>query len=328
MNETDMTATIASTPSEMVPVTPAPPRRRAAGTVKRTPAQATAKPRTVKADNSPQMGLDLWPDTVRGIPNAALRGSLFSISQVRPTAKKRELIAAVDGIEVRVKGERFNQSDLDVWEELIHMARGKAFGDRVQFSSNALLKALDRATGGTQHEQLADDIMRLRGTSVEVRWVKEGKKFVGGLISEYFYDENSQAYVVIFSEKMLKLFSEGYTRVDWEQRKLLKSNNLAKWLHAFYSSHAEPFDYKVETIRDLCGSKSEQRLTDFRKQLRVALEKLKTIGALLEWKIDPKSDLVAVRKKPSASQARHLEKRKERENNAAFNAPQDGFEHF
>jgi len=328
MNETDMTATNAGIPSDISPVTPVPRRRRAPTVVKSTPAVQAAKSRAVKTDNSPQMGLDLWPDTVRGIPNAALRGSLFSISQIRPTAKKRELIAAVDGIEVRVKGERFNQSDLDVWEELIHLARGKALGDRVQFSSNALLKALDRGTGGTQHEQLAEDIMRLRSTSVEIRWVKEGKRFAGGLISEYFYDENLQAYVVVFSEKMLKLFSEGYTRVDWEQRKRLKSNNLAKWLHAFYSSHAEPFDYKVETIRDLCGSKSDQRLTDFRKQLRVAVEKLKSIGALLEWKIDPKSDLVSVRKKPSASQARHLEKRKERENNAAFNAPQVGFEQF
>jgi len=96
---------------------------------------------------TPQMSLELWPDSVRGVPNAVLRGSLFTVSQRRSTAKKRELLAAVDGIEVRFKGERFNQTDLDVWEMLLHLARQQPLGDRVEFSAHALLKALGRGTG-------------------------------------------------------------------------------------------------------------------------------------------------------------------------------------
>lgn len=72
---------------------------------------------------SSQMSLDLWPDSVRGIPNAVLRGSLFTVSKTRTIAKNRELLAAVEGIEIRFKGERFNQTDLDVWEMLLHLAR-------------------------------------------------------------------------------------------------------------------------------------------------------------------------------------------------------------
>uniref|UniRef100_UPI002FF144DF plasmid replication initiator TrfA n=1 Tax=Streptomyces cyaneofuscatus TaxID=66883 RepID=UPI002FF144DF len=101
----------------------------------------------------------------------------------------------------------------------------------------------------------------------------------------------------------------GYTHVDWKQRKKLGNNNLAKWLHGFYSTHASPFDYKVETIRDLCGSNPSQRLGDFRKLLRAALKKLKDQGSILDWKIDPKTDLLSVWRKPSASQHRHLQKK-------------------
>lgn len=264
------------------------------------------------------MSLELWPDTVRGVPNAALRGALFSISQIRPVAKKRELVAAVDGIEVRVKGERFNQNDLDVWEMLLHLARERPLGNRVEFTANDLLKALDRKLGGTQHDQLKEEITRLRSGTVEVTWTKEGKTFGGGLISEYFYDDNNQSYVVIFSEKMLSLYEGGYTHIDWQQRKLLGGNNLAKWLHGFYSSHAAPYPYKVETIRKLCGSKDDQRLGDFRKLLRVALEKLVTLGAIISWNIEAKTDLVTVVKTPSGSQQRHLQRKRLKENSDEF----------
>lgn len=272
-------------------------------------------------DQAPQMSLELWPDTVRGVPNAALRGALFSISQIRPIAKKRELVAAVDGIEVRVKGERFNQNDLDVWEMLLHLARERPLGNRVEFTANDLLKALDRKLGGTQHDQLKEEITRLRSGTVEVTWTKEGKTFGGGLISEYFYDDSNQSYVVIFSEKMLSLYEGGYTHIDWQQRKLLGGNNLAKWLHGFYASHAAPYPYKVETIRKLCGSKDDQRLGDFRKLLRIALEKLVTLGAIISWNIESKTDLVTVVKTPSASQQRHLQRKRLKGDADAFDLP-------
>lgn len=123
--------------------------------------QAERKPKA-KAP-SPQMALELWPDAVRGVPNAVLRGSLFTVSQKRQTTKKRELLAAVDGIEVRFKGERFNQTDLDVWEMLLHLARLQPLGNQVAFHAHSFLKALGRKTGGKDHEQLKEEITRLIG---------------------------------------------------------------------------------------------------------------------------------------------------------------------
>lgn len=274
--------------------------------------KAPKKPNTVtkapKATPPPQLALDLWPDSVRGVPNAVLRGSLFSVSKTRTTAKKRELLAAVDGIEVRFMGIRFNQTDLDVWEMLLHLARMQPLGNRVEFSANAFLKALGRGSGKTQHEQLKEGIARLQAGNVEITWTKEGKTYGGSLVAEYYRDEETERYVVVFTEKLLGLYEGGYSHIDWTQRQALGNNSLAKWLHGFYATHAAPYPYKVDTLRTLCGSNNGV-LRDFRRSLKNALDELVSAHAIRSWNIDA-ADLVTITKTPTRSQLNHLRKRR------------------
>lgn len=279
----------------------------------KTPLEALAnlnarrKPSALKAKENPtQLSLELWPDAVRAVPNAVLRGSLFSVSKQRATAKKRELLAAVDGIEIRFKGERFNQVDLDLWEMLLHLARLQPLGNQVQFTAHSLLKELGRGTGGKDHDDLKEDIARLLGGVVEITWTESGKTFIGHLVEKAYRDEATQRYVVIFDEKMLSLYEGGYSYIDWERRKALKGNSLAKWLQGFYASHAAPYPYKVETIKNLCGS-TVGRLPDFRRLLRSALDELVDVGSIRSWKIT--DDLIHVVNVTTKSQSRHLNKR-------------------
>jgi hypothetical protein len=234
-----------------------------------------------------------WPEAVRAVPNAVLRGALFSVSSEREAFAKRTLIASVEGIEVRFQGTRPNQTDLDVWEMLLHLARLQPLSSEVRFTANAMLKELGRGTGKTQHEQLKDEMMRLLAGGVEITWTKDKKTFAGTLISSFFRDEETGFYVVKFNRDFGKLYATGHTTIDWEQRKSLGRNNLAKWLHGFYSSHEQPYPYKVETIHRLCGS-SIERLGDFRKAVRKALSNITKLGVLISWSIDAKTDLVSV----------------------------------
>jgi hypothetical protein len=260
----------------------------------------TTTPRTVKPA---QLSLELWPDAVRGVPNAVLRGSLFSVSKQRATAKKRVLLATVDGIEIRFKGERFNQVDLDLWEMLLHLARLQPLGNQVEFSSYSLLKELGRGTGGKDHEDLKEDIARLLGGVVEITWTYDNRTFIGHLVDKAYRDETTQRYVVVFDQKMLGLYEGGYSYIDWSRRKALKGNSLAKWLSGFYASHAQPYPYKVETIKNLCGS-NVGRLPDFRRMLKAALDELVRVGSIKSWKI--KDDLIHVTNTPTLSQSKHL----------------------
>ena len=256
-----------------------------------------------------QLSLPLWPDAVRGVPNAVLRGALFGVSKTRATAKRLTLLTAVEGIEISFKGERFNQVDLDLLEMLLHLARTQPLGNKVEFASHAILKELGRGTAGKDHEDLRNGIARLAGGVVDIKWTTGPNKnqTVGGaLVSTYARDDETGRNVVVLNKQIVTLYDSGYTYIDWDERKALGNNSLAKWLHGFYASHAKPYDYKVETLKDLCGS-TVARLTEFRRMLRQALAHLEAVGAIKSWSID--DDLVQVINLPSKTQAKHLAKK-------------------
>lgn len=288
----------------------------------RAPAKGRRKTDVIQIGSSSSQQMGFWPDAVRGVPNVALRGALFSISRERETWKKRKELASVDGYQIIFKGERLNQRDLDLWEMLLHISRQQPYGKHIEFIASDLLKALGRTTSGDEYSDLKEDIARLRACSVEIL-VSGENTFGGGLIQNFYREEASQRYVIVFDEGIKRLFDTGITHVDWDHRMKLKDNSLAKWLHGFYSTHASPLKYKVETIKELCGS-TVGRLADFRAALRKALDKLKSIGAITYWDIDPRSDLVTVRRKPSPSQKRHLENKQAAAANAEFASSDTG----
>ncbi len=258
-----------------------------------------------------QLALPFWPEEVRSVPNAVLRGALFTVSKERAVLKELTPIAAVDGIEIRAKNDRLNQVDLDLWEMLLHLQRLHPLGNRVEFTAHAMLKVLGRTTGGKDHQWLDNALARLIGSVVEIKWTRERKAFAGALVSSFFRDDDTGRYVVKFNQEMATLYGQGHTYIDWEQRQALGQNNLAKWLHGFYTTHAAPFGYKVETLQKLCGSTVE-RLGDFRKLLRAALAKLVEVGAIGGWQIDSETDVVTVEKEPTTTQRRHLARSKRR----------------
>jgi hypothetical protein len=270
-------------------------------------ARVGTKPKKSAVEPAKQMNLELWPDAVRGVPNAVLRGALFGVSSARKMYEVRTPIASVEGIEVRFKGQTFNQTDLDVWEMLLHLARLQPLGDRVEFTASGLLRALGRGVGKSQHEQLKEDIMRLATGGVEVSWLAEKKTFGGTLVSNFYRDDDTQRYVVDFNPKLLQLYGGGYTMVDWSSRQALGRNNLAKWLQGFYSTHAKPYPLKVATLHKLCGS--SEVLKNFKIKLKVALDELVRVCGIKSWEIQP-GDLVAVQVVASKSQLKHLAKSK------------------
>jgi hypothetical protein len=128
----------------------------------------------------------------------------------------------------------------------------------------------------------------------------------GSLVDEFYRDEILGCYVLILNPQIQKLFAkDDWSQIEWEQRQALRGQPLAQWLHGYYSSHAEPYQLKVETLHRLAGSETKL-LKNFRHELRQALILL---DAVTNWRssIDA-NDLVSVRKIPTKSQKRHLKK--------------------
>jgi hypothetical protein len=63
---------------------------------------------------------------------------------------------------------------------------------------------------------------------------------------------------------MAKLYEAGHTLIDWSERKALGLTlEVVAWQ---YASHAKPFPYKVETLRDMSGSIATVK--DFKQKLK------------------------------------------------------------
>ena len=273
--------------------------------LKETAARKVAESKTSKkADPNRQLKLELWPEEVRGVPNAILRGALFGVGQERTVHKKRTLVAAVEGYEIRFKGETFNQTDLDVLEGMLHLAMPHPLGKRVEFTVHSFLKALGRGTSGKHHEEFKEQVMRLVTGGIEITDTKARVTFMGTLVSKAFREEDSGRYVVNFDKDMLNLYEAGYSHIDWSQRMALGKSTLAKWLHGFYATHAKPYPYKVETLHNLCGS-ADKSLRSFRQKLKKALDELVCVRAIDSWIID-QNDLVTVQRTPSRAQQKHI----------------------
>jgi hypothetical protein len=256
--------------------------------------------------------LPLWPDAVRGAPNATVRSALFGVIRRgrREYVEGQKIsISTVEGISILYTGPRLDQNDLDVWLQCLHLAREQALGTQIYFSAYSFLKGIDRTPKGKHnHEWLQGAFRRLMGAVVEI---KIGKRaYAGQLIKDWYRDEETGENVLILNPKLIDLFADdGWTAVDWLQRMALRGHQLAQWLHAFYSTHADPYPMKVDTLRRLCGSGNE-KLFHFREKLREALEAMaKATG--WDWWID-EDDLVHIEKTPTPSQQRHLIRRRGR----------------
>jgi hypothetical protein len=260
----------------------------------------------------PSAQLPLWPEPARGVPNDILRSALFAAIQGKGREYfKHKLLASYDGVQIRYTGEQLDQSDLDVREQAIHLARLEPLGAACYFNAHAFLRAIKRSAGKSDYLWLQSVITRLQACVVEI--TRHRKIYGRSLVMRFDIDDVTRRFRVTIDPDMLLVYTAGWTGIDWDQRQKLRGKPLALWLHGYYASHASPVPVHVKTLRDLSGAKNVQ-LPGFRRQLRRAHKDLEDMGALEAWEIDPHTDLVMAKRGNTitASQKRSLAKRKRR----------------
>ena len=254
--------------------------------------------------------LPAWPDTVRGVPNGFLRSALFgAIAKGRRRYMEGELVAAVDGVEMRYTGQRLDQGDLDTYESVLHTLRMQAMGELCRFKSYALLKLMGKTDTGKNRETLHKRLLRLRANAIEIK--QGGHTYIGGLIDDAFKDEETQEWIVLLNPRLKDLFAaDQFTQVEWAVRHALDGKPLAQWLHGFYASHAKPFPMRMETLLKLSGSEDSNPRSaqqTLRKALDAVSEASTTHGEGFSYIV--LGGLVHVEKKAQGAQRRHLAKK-------------------
>ncbi|GLK90016.1 plasmid replication initiator TrfA [Pseudomonas turukhanskensis] len=272
------------------------------------------RPTTIAITQQAEVTLKLptWPGGVRGVPNAVLRSALFGVSrdQIRPYLD-HVAIPSLKGYAIEYSGPRLDQCDLDVWETVLHLAQSEAHGRKVEVDVSEILQLLGLTDTGPNRKNLKSRLNRLGSTSLSIQ--AERFRYEGSLIDEVHCDLLPQKYEVRLNSELPRLFAcDLYTRVQWNVRKELQGKPLAQWLHGFYATHAKPLPLKVETIQRLCGSETAE-LSKFTQLLRRALNRLVTASEVhdQQFSYELKGERLFVMRKPSASQHRHLKRKKD-----------------
>jgi hypothetical protein len=233
--------------------------------------------------------LPTWPEMRRGSPNEIIRSALFNVRNrhtLRRYFKDEPIVVFGDG-RITYRGEELRQDDEDVWLQLLHLARQQPLGEWVEFTAYSMLKALGWPDQGYSYRRLQTCLSRLQATTLHFYSKRLGKSLMLSLVKECRRSEaegGSSRWRVQISRELYHLFAEPfYTLLEWDQRKQL--GPLAKWLHGFYASHAEPYPLKVTTLQEASGSDT-QRVRKFKELLQAALDELVVVGFLKSWRIE------------------------------------------
>jgi len=278
-----------------------------------------------------------WPENARGVPNSVLRSALFgAFGRGKRKYLNREPMASIEGNSIFYTGMRLDQSDLDVWEGIIHLSRNNNLGTPIYFTVRGLLRLIGRggpsgeSIGKSDRDWLKGVISRLKAATIEIQ---QGPYAYGGsLIDEYFRDDDRGCYVVTLNPRMKVLFGrDTWTSVDWTIRSALRGHPVAQWLHGFYSSHAKPFDYTVSNLHRLCGSgtgatattavQRNKALQAWRDATLIpALQTLEKAcndaGQSFSW--DLPSATLKINRVPSSTQQKHLQRKRQDGKNVVY----------
>ena len=274
-----------------------------ASIVKKSATQAKPEPEGLPVP-AKVVQLDFWEDGKRAAPNIVFRSKLFPA--LNPKQERRyldqERIFTTKGGEVYFTGKQFDQSDLDVYLEILNFARPFPLGTPVKFSAYSMLKALGRATGNANHKWLHAVLIRLCGGMVDMTDHK--KRYVGGLIYDFMKDEITAHYEITINPKFAVLFGFGmWATIDKAQRHELGRNQIAKALHAYYSTHAAPGPHEYATLAEIAGLTDKNR-RKVKMKIITAHEELKRVGFLLDYEAGATTIRVTINHTPG--QTRHI----------------------
>jgi hypothetical protein len=243
--------------------------------------------------------LALWPNEKRAMPTEFVRSALFAAIQGKDsTYLERVEIASANDLSIIYTGHRLTQVHADVWEGIMHLARGAPESTVVTFRSREFLRLIGRHTGKRQRDELRLWWAHLTATCVEVHDKKNGRRFFGSLIPRGAerQEGDDTLYVVELNRDIAKLFVRGFSIVDWEQRKLLLKKPLCLWLQHHFSAFPKPVT--VKTLHALTGSNA-QHLRQFRAKLKLALAELQGIGVLADWRLEDETLHVTLPSRPT-----------------------------
>jgi hypothetical protein len=216
-----------------------------------------------------------WPDDRRGAPNEVIRSAIFGVVQRGRRKRVIDLpVAGPAGSNITITGWRLDQYDLDIWLEVMHLARNTKPGDPVRFTLHSILKRLHSTVnmGSADLNWIKQRLYNLGETVVKF---DDGNHegLAGALLRSFDIDKTTGEAEVETNPK-LRVLWESITHLDIEQRRALGQNQLAKAMHAMLASHATWMPTRLDTLMARVGVEVA-RVRDFKAALESVLDDFK-----------------------------------------------------
>jgi hypothetical protein len=226
-----------------------------------------------------------WPDDRRGAPNEVIRSAIFGVVQRGRRKRVVDLpVAGPAGSSILMTGWRLDQYDLDIWLEVMHLARNTKPGDSVRFTLHSMLQRLH----STAHAGSSDFkwiYQRLKGlTQTSIEFDAERRAGVAGSLLAWFEIDKVTGEAEVQTNPKIRSLWESITHLDIEQRRSLGQNQLAKAMHAALASHVAWMPTRLDTLMARVGAEFA-RLRAFRAALELVLDDFKARGWIHRYSI-------------------------------------------
>lgn len=231
----------------------------------------------------------------RAMPNHIARSSLFApvARGDKKMHKETVLVSRKDAV-LTFWGEQLDETQADVWMQLMHEAIKAPLGDAVPINRARLLRAIRRQTGNYEYQWLHRTMKALSFAMLIVELTKDGmpKLEVGRteslhLIDKFMYDQERESYIVRIDPRWRILYrNREYALIDWEKRlRIRKGQDMAKALQRLVATSSESVQrFQLVWLKERFQYSSPMR--KFRAALYAAMQELERVEVIATGRIE------------------------------------------
>jgi hypothetical protein len=231
----------------------------------------------------------------RAMPNHIARSSLFApVARGSKKMHKEMVLASRKDAVLTFWGEQLDETQADVWMQVMHEAIKAPLGDAVPINRARLLRAIDRGTGNYEYKWLHRTMKALNFAMLIVEVTKEGrpKLEIGRtepfrLIDKFMYDPERESYIVRIDPIWRFLYrNREYALFDWEKRlRIRKGQDMAKALQRLVATSSESVQrFQLAWLKDHFQYFSPMR--KFRTSLGAAMQELERVEVIAAGRIE------------------------------------------
>lgn len=239
------------------------------------------------------------PKSTTVVPVAFVRSALFGmVHRGKRRQCNKERVFSNKDYEVYFSGIELDQHDLSTFMIVGDLYREENKYGVVPTRLSVILQRLGLKDSGQNRKTVMNRLERLTQAYVKIRSLRSRCFMAGTLFSSLVVDEKTgEMYIRPNVELQALLLGTEWQMLDRDVRQEISGDQLAMWLHAFFSTHEKPIPYTLEHLRKLCRSQTKE-LWRFKQQVKEAMTlwqaKDKT---LLSWEIDDSDNLNVKRKR-------------------------------